>query len=106
VGLNNVSTGSFYWHFKNKEQLFDAVVREHYEHILQMYEVSFSDFFKQSNEEQLHHMGDIGSEHQAAVKPLYQDLLQDSGTLTAEWLQLAERIYQISTRKRFCRYIQ
>jgi AcrR family transcriptional regulator len=57
-----VSTGSFYWHFENKEQLFDAVVKEHYEHILQMYEVSLSDFFKQSNEEQLHHMGDIGGE--------------------------------------------
>ena len=29
-----VTTGSFYWYYRSKEELFDALVGEHYAHIL------------------------------------------------------------------------
>ena len=40
-----VTTGSFYWYFKNKEDLFEALIGEHYRHIMKIYKdfVEYSD---------------------------------------------------------------
>lgn len=55
-----VTTGSFYWYYKSKEELFAAIVGEHYDHILQMYENALDEFWKMDYEQQREHMGDIG----------------------------------------------
>ena len=60
VKAAGVSTGSFYWHYENKEQLFEAVVGVHYEHIMELYERTLEAFRKLSKEEQSRHMGDLG----------------------------------------------
>ena len=57
-----VTTGSFYWYYSSKEELFDALVGEHYNHILQMYDDALESFWKMNKEEQREHMGDIGGE--------------------------------------------
>ena len=57
-----VTTGSFYWYYKSKEKLFDALVGEHYRHIMQMYQDSLDQFWAMSKEEQKAHMGEIGGE--------------------------------------------
>ena len=62
-----VTTGSFYWYYKSKEELYDAIVGEHYDHILQMYDDALNSFWKMSKEEQKIHMGDIGGECMAAM---------------------------------------
>lgn len=33
----NVTTGSLYWHFKNKVELLDTVIGPHYEHVVEIY---------------------------------------------------------------------
>lgn len=40
-----VTTGSFYWYFKSKEELFETVVGEHYRYIMKIYKdfVEYSD---------------------------------------------------------------
>ena len=62
-----VTTGSFYWYYSSKEELYDALVGEHYNHILQMYDDALETFWKMSKEEQKEHMGDIGGECMAAM---------------------------------------
>jgi len=57
-----VTTGSFYWYYKSKEELYDALVGNHYNHILQMYDDALESFWKLTKEEQKEHMGDIGGE--------------------------------------------
>lgn len=39
-----VTTGAFYGYFKSKEELFDALVKEQYLHILEMYQTILDDF--------------------------------------------------------------
>ena len=41
-----VTTGAFYGYFKSKEELFDALVKEQYTHILDMYQSILDDFHK------------------------------------------------------------
>lgn len=41
-----VTTGAFYGYFKSKEELFDALVKEEYTHILDMYKAILDDFQK------------------------------------------------------------
>ena len=62
-----VTTGSFYWYYKSKEELFDALVGEHYEHLLKMYDDALSYFWRKDNGWQREHMGDIGGECMAAM---------------------------------------
>jgi len=56
-----VTTGAFYGYFKSKEELFDALVKEHAEHINGIYDTIISDFEKMSLEEQLASMDDYSS---------------------------------------------
>ena len=79
-----VTTGSFYWYYSSKEELYDALVGEHYNHILQMYDDALETFWKMSKEEQKEHMGDIGGECMAAmVEYMYQHLTEFRLLLTA-----------------------
>ena len=79
-----VTTGSFYWYYSSKEELYDALVGEHYNHILQMYDAALETFWKMSKEEQKEHMGDIGGECMAAmVEYMYQHLTEFRMLLTA-----------------------
>ena len=43
-----VTTGSFYWYYSSKEELYDALVGEHYNHILQMYDDALESFWETS----------------------------------------------------------
>ncbi len=54
-----VTTGAFYGYYKNKEQLFDALVSEEYNTIIDMYEKALESFFKLSPEEQFMNMKSI-----------------------------------------------
>ncbi len=47
-----VTTGAFYGYFKSKEELFDALVKEHYDHLLNMYQSILDGFHKLSPEDQ------------------------------------------------------
>lgn len=47
-----VTTGAFYGYFKSKEELFDALVKEQYTHILNMYQSILDDFHKMSPDDQ------------------------------------------------------
>ena len=79
-----VTTGSFYWYYKSKEELFDALVGEHYGHILQMYDDALESFWNMSKEEQKAHMGDIGGECMTAmVEYMYRHLTEFRLLLTA-----------------------
>ena len=57
-----VTTASFYWYYSSKEELYDALVGEHYNHILQMYDDALESFWKMTKEDQKLHMGDIGGQ--------------------------------------------
>ena len=54
-----VTTGAFYGYFKNKEKLFDELVAEQYNAMLDMYKKTLTDFFEKSPEEQCENMIDI-----------------------------------------------
>lgn len=47
-----VTTGAFYGYFRSKEELFDALVKEQYTYILEMYRTILDDFSKMSPENQ------------------------------------------------------
>ena len=51
-----LTTGAFYGYFKNKEQLFDALVGEQYNEILDAYKDTLKQFFEFSPEEQCENM--------------------------------------------------
>ena len=51
-----LTTGAFYGYFKNKEQLFDALVSTEYEEIIQMYQDKLDMFFDFSPEDQYENM--------------------------------------------------
>ncbi len=53
-----VTTGAFYGYFKSKEDLFDALVKEQYTHILNMYQSSIDNFHKLPPKEQRTNMVD------------------------------------------------
>lgn len=84
AGNAGVTTGSFYWHYKSKEELYDALVGEHYSHILQMYDDAMEAFRKMGREEQKEHMGDIGGECMVAmVEYMYEHLTEFKLLLTS-----------------------
>lgn len=62
VSEAGVTTGSFYWYYKSKEELFAALVAEHYDYILGLYDEAIKTFWDLSEEEQLLRMGEIGNE--------------------------------------------
>ncbi|MCR4743140.1 MAG: TetR/AcrR family transcriptional regulator [Treponema sp.] len=47
-----VTTGAFYGYFKSKEELFDALVKEHADYIMNIYDTILEDFQKLPVEEQ------------------------------------------------------
>ncbi len=47
-----VTTGAFYGYFRSKEELFDALVKEHYLHILEMYQSTLDSFQKMTPAQQ------------------------------------------------------
>lgn len=48
-----VTTGSFYWYYKSKYELFDAIVGKHYHNIINMYKEECKNLFFNNNGEQL-----------------------------------------------------
>lgn len=103
VKAAGVTTGSFYWYYKSKEVLFDALVGAHYDHIMQMYQDSLDAFWELSKDEQKEHMGEIGGECMAAMleymyqhKAAFQILIDGaSGTKYENMLhELTEREIQ------------
>lgn len=53
-----VTTGAFYGYFKSKEELFDALVKDQYTHILEMYQATLDNFQGLQPEEQRSCMGE------------------------------------------------
>ena len=51
-----LTTGAFYGYFKNKEQLFDALVGTEYNEMIKIYQDKLDTFFKFSPEEQYENM--------------------------------------------------
>ncbi|MBR6079820.1 MAG: helix-turn-helix transcriptional regulator [Treponema sp.] len=56
-----VTTGAFYGYFKSKEELFDALVKEHAEYILGIYDSILGEFEKMPLEQQISSMDDYSS---------------------------------------------
>lgn len=72
-----VTTGSLYWHFKNKDELFDAIVGDHYQYIMDLYQDGLDRFFAMSNEDQKTHLGDIGDACMAQLlEYIYQNKVE------------------------------
>jgi len=56
-----VTTGAFYGYFKSKENLFDALVKEHADYILGIYDNILEEFEKMPLEQQVDSMDDYSS---------------------------------------------
>jgi len=61
VKKSGVTTGAFYGYFKSKEELFDALVKEHYDYIINIYDSILEDFKEKPLEEQLQCMDSYSS---------------------------------------------
>lgn len=57
--MAGVTTGSFYWHFKSKEELFDSVVGEHYLYVMNVFKAFIEDSSDLSISERLKNMRSI-----------------------------------------------
>lgn len=57
-----VTTGAFYGYYKSKEELFDALVGEHAEYVLKLFDTTLGNFNKLSGEEQTKRMTDISGD--------------------------------------------
>lgn len=68
-----LTTGAFYGYYKNKQQLFDALVGEQYEEILNIYKRTLKIFFDLSPEEQCRSMEDITYENMLKLKDYMYD---------------------------------
>lgn len=68
-----VTTGSLYWHFQNKEELFEALTGEHYRYLMNLYQTSLERFFEMSPDEQMKHIGEAGEDGiELMVEYIYQ----------------------------------
>lgn len=54
-----MTTGAFYGYYKSKEELFEALVGEHYEYLLNCFQKAQKEFADLPHERQLEVMGDI-----------------------------------------------
>ena len=74
-----VTTGALYGHFRNKRELFSALVKPHYDHMLNTYRRVLRDFNRFSAQEQcetmidytgrfIHEMADYMYDHRAAFQ--------------------------------------
>ena len=68
-----LTTGAFYGYFKNKEQLFDALVGKQYNDILNMYNDRLNQFFNLTPEEQMNNMVNITYECMIQLKDYMYD---------------------------------
>lgn len=59
VKTAGVTTGAFYGYYGSKEELFDAMVGEHAEYIMQLFDTTINDFEKLSSKEQTLKMVDV-----------------------------------------------
>ncbi len=57
-----VTTGSFYWYYRTKEELFSALVGPHYDHLLEMYRKETDAFWNLDRQQQESHPGDMSRE--------------------------------------------
>ena len=72
-----VTTGAFYGYFKNKAELFDALVGQQYEYILNSYDETLEHFFRQTPEEQYENMVDITFKCMLEMKDYMYDNLEE-----------------------------
>ncbi|NJP40113.1 TetR/AcrR family transcriptional regulator [Oscillospiraceae bacterium HV4-5-C5C] len=56
-----VTTGSFYWHFKNKADLFEALTGPHVQAVMALYDQAELQFEQLTPPQQRHKMGEIGA---------------------------------------------
>ena len=68
-----LTTGAFYGYYKNKEQLFDALVGEVYQEVLDRYQKTLNTFFNFSPEEQYENMVDITYKYMLELKNYMYD---------------------------------
>ena len=61
VKTAGVTTGAFYGYYGSKEELFDALVRPHADHLMGLYDASMEEFWAMSPEYQETHVGEVGS---------------------------------------------
>lgn len=62
VKTAGVTTGAFYGYYDSKEELFEALVGEQYEHFMACYRKAQTDFADLPTEEQPNHVGDISGQ--------------------------------------------
>lgn len=62
VKTAGVTTGAFYGYYKGKEELFEALVGEQAEYVLNLYDTSIADFEKLTGEEQTRKMTDVSGD--------------------------------------------
>lgn len=56
-----VTTGSFYWHFKNKADLFDALIGPHVQTVMALYDQAEQQFEQLLPQQQKQEMGKLGA---------------------------------------------
>ena len=101
VKTAGVTTGAFYGYYGSKEELFDALVGEQAQYVLQLFDTTLNDFEKLSGEVQTRQMTEISGD--ATLQML--DYIYDNYTafkmiiLRAEGTQYANFVHQLVVRE-------
>lgn len=71
----NTTTGSIYSSFKDKEGLYEAIVDQHYQHIMDLYVGAQKSFKKLDTKEQMEHMSEYsGDAMEKMLRYCYKDI--------------------------------
>lgn len=101
VKIAGVTTGAFYGYYKSKEELFDALVGEQAEYVLQLFDTSIDNFEKLPGEMQTQQMTEASND---AVKRMLDYIYDNYDAfkliiLCAEGTKYANFVHQIVAKE-------
>lgn len=101
VKTAGVTTGAFYGYYGSKEELFDALVGEQAQYVLQLFDVTLHNFGQLSGEEQTQRMLEIS---ESAIDKMIDYIYEHYDTfkliiLNAEGTQYADFVHQLVVKE-------
>ena len=96
-----VTTGAFYGYYKSKEELFDSLVSEQAEYVLNLFDTTLENFNKLSGEEQTNKMTDISGDAMLCMLDYIYDYMDAFKLLIlcAEGTKYVDFIHQLVLRE-------